>query len=160
MIDRSTVPVMRKDFNAGSVMLRPACEDDSERVWEWNFSPDVRARSVSTHIVTFEKHGRWFTKRLADTKSPLWIVEENKLGVGVVRLDQVPGYTKISIALTPRARGRGVGKKAIAEACKQWNKPIVAEIQPDNMASRACFEACGFMKVATTPTLLTYRWIP
>jgi L-amino acid N-acyltransferase YncA len=155
-----TVPVLRHDFVAGPVMLRLACEDDSERVWEWNFAPDVRARSVSTHIVTFAKHQAWFAKRLAKIDSPIWIVEENKLGVGVVRLDQVPGYTKISIALTQTARGRGVGKKAIAAACKEWGKPIVAEIQPDNHASRLCFEACGFTKVATTQTLLTYRWTP
>lgn len=159
-VDRMTVPVSRKDFVAGNVLLRPACEDDSERVWEWNFAPDVRARSVSTHFVTFAKHQVWFAKRLASADSPMWIIEENKLGVGVVRLDPSVGYSKISIALTANARGRGVGKKAIAAACREWGKPIVAEIVPDNHASRVAFEACGFKKVATTPTLLSYKWTP
>jgi RimJ/RimL family protein N-acetyltransferase len=152
-----TIPIQRV-WTAGEVTLRLACEDDRERVWEWNFAPDVRARSVSTRVVTFADHARWFSRRIAE--GTMWIIEENRVGVGVLRLDRVDGDTKISIALTQRVRGRGIGKRAIAAACELWGQPIIAEILPDNAASRACFAACGFRHVGTVGGLVIYRWNP
>src|SRR5262249_26078140 len=127
-----------------AVSLRAAQRDDSERVWEWNFAPDVRARSVSRRIVTFAEHTKWFAKRLASVDAPMWIVEEHGIGVGVIRLDPIASkwitparlqQSKISIALCEKVRGRGIGTQAIAQACAKWGRPIVAEIQPDNTAS-------------------------
>jgi L-amino acid N-acyltransferase YncA len=165
------------------VSLRPAQPDDSECVWEWNFTPDVRARSVSRRIVTFAEHTKWFAKRLANTEgsgqagppgsmtrgAPMWIIEEHGIGVGVLRIDPIASnlvtparlqQSKISIALCERARGRGIGTRAIAQACAKWRRPIVAEIQPDNTASIKAFTACGFKEIARNSELVTYRWNP
>jgi L-amino acid N-acyltransferase YncA len=144
-----------------SLALRAARADDCDAIWRWNFAPDVRARSKRAEAVAFLEHARWFARRLADGDAPIWVIEECQRGVGVVRLDPPEyGRARISIALAPFARGRGVGRAAIAAACRSWRRPIVAEIFTDNAASCACFEACGFRAVAVEAGLATYHWDP
>ena len=143
------------------VSLRRAALDDCEDVWSWNFAPEVRARSKRALAVSFAEHARWYMRRLADGHDPMWVIEEHGRPVGVVRLDtSASGLTQISIALAAHARGRGVGRAAIASACRRWGKPVIAEIFADNLPSRACFEACGFRSVVEAEGLLTYYWDP
>jgi spore coat polysaccharide biosynthesis protein SpsF len=149
--------------HAPTVTLRRARAGDRERVWEYNFAPDVRALSRDARAVTFAEHVRWYERRLARLGDPMWIVEEDRVAVGVVRLDRIGeagDVARISIALAARARGRGIGRRAIAAACQAWNRPIVAEVLDGNAASRACFEACEFESVHERDGLVTYHWSP
>lgn len=144
-----------------AVAMRDAGPEDCERVWSWNFAPDVRARSRRGQAVAFAEHARWFTRRIADGREPIWIIEAQGAPVGVVRLDIVgSGLSRISIALAAEARGRGIGRCAVAAVCRACAGPIVAEIFANNLASRACFEACGFRSVVECDGLLTYYWDP
>jgi RimJ/RimL family protein N-acetyltransferase len=144
-----------------AVALRPAVADDCELVFAWNFAPEVRARSRRPAPVGFAEHARWFDRRIADRAAPIWIIEDARVPVGVVRLDLVAhGLMRISIALAADARDRGIGRAAILQACRAWGQPVLAEILADNLASRACFEACGFRPVVECDGLLTYHWDP
>jgi L-amino acid N-acyltransferase YncA len=144
-----------------SAMLREATLADCEQIWRWNFAPDVRARSKRSAAVALAEHTRWFARRLADDREPIWVIETPSGGVGTVRLDTVGGgLTRISIALASSARGRGIGRRAVTTACDRWGRPIFAEILADNLASRACFEACGFRSVVECDGLFTYHWDP
>jgi len=143
------------------VMLRKATLADCEQIWMWNFAPDVRAWSKRSEAVALAEHTRWFMRRLADDREPIWVIETPGGPVGVVRLDAIGGgLTRISIALAAAARGRGIGRRAVATACHRWGRPIIAEILADNLASRACFEACGFRSVVECDGLFTYHWDP
>jgi GNAT superfamily N-acetyltransferase len=133
-----------------TVSLRAAALADCERVWQWNFAEDVRAMSNDPSIVALATHAAWYVDRIA--KGAIWIVEHEGEDVGVVRIDG----GKISIALAAGARGRGVGKRAIAAACAAWGGPVVAQIRNDNQPSRAAFEACGFVSNGRE----TYEWRP
>lgn len=163
---------------AEPVTLRPARPEDCESIYRWNFAADVRAQSRRAEAVVFLEHARWFARRLADVDSsswspswapiwaPIWVIEEYRHGVGVVRIDPpdhgllAHGRARISIALAAFARGRGVGRAAIAAACRAWRQPVVAEIFADNAASRACFEACGFRAIASCDGIVFYHWDP
>lgn len=145
-------------MSALQVTLRDAQFDDCERVWDWNFAPDVRAVSKCPEVVTFSEHTQWFEARIARGE-PTWIVEESGVSIGVVRLD-AGDPARISIALEPSARGRGVGRRAITQACRRAGGRIVAEIAFANHASRACFEACGFVAIGDRDALVTYHWSP
>jgi L-amino acid N-acyltransferase YncA len=136
------------------VTLRPAAAEDCERVWAWNFAPEVRARSRSSHVVSLADHQRWFERRLA--AGAFWIIEHVHAPVGTVRIDA----GRISIALAADARRRGFGRRAIRKACAAWGKPVVAEIRTDNAASRACFEACAFVLHHEADGLAIYTWRP
>jgi RimJ/RimL family protein N-acetyltransferase len=145
------------------VALRDAGPADCVAVWEWNFAPDVRARSIDQRPVTFAQHAKWYADRIADLDAPIWIVEHGGRAIGVVRLDwRSDGAGRISIALAPDARGRGIGRLAITLACQAWGRPVIAEIHPSNLPSRACFAACGFRALPQGPRdpLLVYVWKP
>jgi L-amino acid N-acyltransferase YncA len=143
----------------GPVELRPARPADCEAIWRWNFAPDVRARSLRNEPVPFIEHVRWFARRLTEATAPIWVVEEYREAVGVVRIDpSAYGRARISIALAELVRGRGVGRIAVAAACARWRRPIVAEIFAGNTSSTACFEACGFRAFAAEAGLVTYHW--
>jgi RimJ/RimL family protein N-acetyltransferase len=156
----SAAPARSAACAGGDVALRPAQASDAEAVWWWNCAPDVRAWSRAGDAVAWEAHVAWFTGRLARPGSPMWIVEQAGTAVGVVRIDDAAGRGRISIALDGQARGRGVGRAAIARALARWRRPVVAEIMSDNRRSRRCFEACGFRPVAERDGLVVYHWEP
>lgn len=140
------------------IALRPATPDDCAQVWAWNFAPDVRAVSSDTRVVDLDEHARWYGARLQRPESPIWIVEESGIPVGVVRVDQLAdGAGRISIALANSARGRGIGKRSIAAACERWARPVVAHVRKDNAPSRTAFEACGFTSIGTAGELVIYK---
>lgn len=148
-----------------NVTLRRAAPADCERVWAYNFAPDVRAVSGRSDPISLAHHAEWYAQRLARVDSPMWIIECDGEPVGVVRVDRLEGPTefgRISIALDQAARGRGVGRAAIVEATRAWAGPTLAEIHPDNAASRAAFESSGFTQSgASEPgALLSYAWSP
>jgi RimJ/RimL family protein N-acetyltransferase len=141
------------------IALRAAAPADCELVWMWNFAADVRAMSGDPTIVELSSHAAWYGLRIADATAPMWIVESARAPVGVVRID---ADGRISIALGADARGRGIGRRAITAACEAWGRTVTAEIRHDNAASRACFEACGFVAAADQrdADLITYTWSP
>ncbi|HEY4243370.1 MAG TPA: GNAT family N-acetyltransferase [Kofleriaceae bacterium] len=147
---QSTLPI-------AAVYLRPATLADAEAVYAWNFAPDVRAYSRTHAVPSPAEHAAWFAGRLRDAWSPIWIVEDRFMAVGVVRIDQISGVGRISIALAADARGRGVGRQAISSACTLWRRDVVAEIANDNAASRHCFEAAGFRAVERDGDVTIYQ---
>ncbi len=136
------------------ISLRAATLADCEQVWEWNFAPDVRAMSNDPAVVELARHAAWFARRLA--AGAFWIVEADGAACGSVRIDG----GRISIALAHTARGKGIGKRAIAEACAAWGQPVTAQIREDNQPSRAAFEACGFIANENADRVVTYQWRP
>lgn len=133
--------------------LRAATLADGQAVYRWNFAPDVRALSGERGAVTLDEHLRWYAARLEG--GDMWIVENGE-PVGVIRIDN----GRVSIALDASARRRGLGRAAIREACERWGKPAFAEIHDDNHASRAAFEACGFVARERRAQTTTYHWSP
>ena len=139
------------------IRLRPARFVDCLDVWRWNFAPEVRAQSNNQLVVSLMDHSRWFSRRLR-SQDPIWIIEEARRALGVVRIDRVDGEARISIALAPAARGRQIGRRAVELACKQAGIAVTAEVAVSNTASQKCFEACGFTLADRTTDRLTYRW--
>lgn len=144
---------------SSQVTLRRAGLADRERVFAYNVAPATRALSGSPRTFSLSEHERWFAERLVDPATRMWIVEENGSPVGVVRVDGLDP-ARISIALDPSAQGRGIGRRAVALACAQWASPVQAEIHEANVASHACFVACGFVRVGKRDVFDLYQWSP
>jgi UDP-2,4-diacetamido-2,4,6-trideoxy-beta-L-altropyranose hydrolase len=158
----------RTSSPAGVLALRQATAADTSRVLAWNGAPEVRARSIDPRPIALADHQRWFAARLRDPRCRLWIALHDGCPVGVVRVerrtDHEPG--RISIVLDPAMRARGLGRRIVGLACVADGGPIVAEILADNHASRACFEAAGFVLDPAAPEpdpdrpALRYLWRP
>jgi RimJ/RimL family protein N-acetyltransferase len=134
-----------------TVRLRPAEPGDEARLLGWRNDPAVRAASFSDAEVAPDEHHRWFSRKLEDPATALYVVEVDGEPAGQVRLDDDgDGSAEISIALAGAARGAGAGRRALrlalAEAGQQWPgvDVVIARVKPGNEQSLRSFAAAGF----------------
>jgi len=64
-------------------VLRAAVDTDRDTVLAWRNHPDVRAVSLTTHVIAAEEHAKWWDAALADPARHILIFEES----GVVLFD-------------------------------------------------------------------------
>lgn len=142
-IDKHAITFKRPDNDPESL--------DSRLLWIWRNEPVTRKFSRDSREIAWEEHKKWFVSTLDDPKKVLLIGTKNGSEVGTVRFDIVSeGCAEISIALDPAKRGAGLGFEMLKAACDYafsvlLMKRIIAEINPENLASIKIFEANGFV---------------
>jgi RimJ/RimL family protein N-acetyltransferase len=142
----------------GEVTLRCATWRDCWFVFRVNSNPSVRENAIDRSEITRTGHAQWFRERLVDDASLLWIVCEAGQPVGVVRFDldqPAARQATITVAVSERARGRGIGRRAIwksTEAVLGRDDVFtaVALIRSRNRVSRRVFEQTGYVDVGAT----------
>lgn len=133
--------------------LRPAGLGDEALLLAWRNDPVTREASFDTGKVDPAEHHRWLAGKLEDPDCVLLIVEEDGRPVGQVRLDRLDGESaEISIALAPKARGRGLGRGALRRAVLEAPtllgvSTVKALVKRGNDASLASFAAAGFLVI-------------
>ena len=146
------------------VRVRPATQDDAERVWRWRNDDAARQASFSDAMIPLADHLTWFTRALDDDSRLLLVGESDHGEVGYVRFDfsETACTTTVSIAVDPAHRGRGYAsvllRGGVALARQRWpaGEPV-AFVKPDNRASRQAFESAGFVVVALHDDRLELR---
>jgi RimJ/RimL family protein N-acetyltransferase len=134
---------------------RPAQPADSALYFDWANDPDTRRQSFSTAPISAETHAAWFTRRLADADTLLFVFEqETGEAVGQVRFERrpdadMPDEVIIGLSVDARFRGQGLASQLIRQGCAacrdQWGAvPVHAYIKPANQASVRAFERAGF----------------
>lgn len=132
------------------ITLRTVQDGDSALLLEWRNDPAAVKFSVSRLPVTAAEHEQWFRRIRADqSRTMLWIVEENGTPVGQVRVDIVDGIGTVSIAMAAEHRGRGIGPRALLEmvaavVADGRIRQLRALAHPDNSRSLRAFEGAGF----------------
>lgn len=147
--------------------FRPACEADAERLLRWANDPAARAASLSTAPIAWDAHVTWLRGRLRDPNCDLLVVcDTDGEPFGMVRFDLRGDEAVVSVNLDPAARGRGLGARALAAACRglfarRRVGRVRAIIRVENRASRRAFEKAGFRRAqaagdAVGPDVLHY----
>jgi ribosomal protein S18 acetylase RimI-like enzyme len=148
--------------------LRPAREDDCQLLFEWAGDPVARAASFHSQSISWADHVNWFSERLRDVDSVIYI-GENAAGkpVGLVRFNIGGDGAVLSVNVAPEFRSQGWGRELIAFSIHSLVRAgrvrrIDAFVKPDNYASVRLFEASGFRragmeKVADQDALL-FKW--
>lgn len=143
-------------MSAPELELRPAAWQDAHKVWQWNNDPAAREASLQPASIPLSSHESWFRARLDEAGYFMWIAVNDARDIGVVRIDaRDDGPATVSIALDPSVRGRGLGRHALARACRLFRErrpdaTLQAWIERDNRASARCFEGCGFSPIGAT----------
>jgi len=142
-------------MNETALECRAAHAADCHRVWEWANEASVRAVSFASEPIPWEQHQAWFTRKLADPSTRLWIVEQDTSPVGQVRFDLDGSIATISLSLDATRRGKNLGALLIWSACqKLFREPAVETVQAfiklDNAASVRAFEKAGFEPAGQT----------
>lgn len=133
------------------VTLRPACEADCRRLWEWRNEPSIRAVSFHTEPISYEEHQRWFAQKLRDSSTRIFIaLDVHGEAVGYVRFKIAGPRAEISVAIDHRQRAKGYGASAIQRAAEHLlstgaAQRIVAQIRSGNPASLRAFQRAGFL---------------
>lgn len=136
-----------------ALRMREVRAEDCLLLWQWANDPFVRDASFRSDPIPWEAHIRWFEASRADTSCFMYIVEDDKgLPLGQVRFTRSGVDAEVHISLAAEVRGRGLGRRALQEACDRYLKdggpgPVIAYVKPDNPASIRAFEAAGFERV-------------
>lgn len=129
---------------------RAANADDEALILEWANDPLTRLNAFHPDRITPEDHHVWFHKRLADPECRFFIMElPDGKAVGQVRFDRIADGWRISYAVAPDARGRGLGRSVLTTALRMMareekNDVVMGEVKEFNRASCRVFESLGF----------------
>jgi len=83
---------------------------------------------------------------LKNPKRQIFIIEEDGVAVGTVRVDRLKDICELSWTVSPEHTGRGIGKWMVKKIANQIKGSLKAEIRTDNYASRKIAEFAGFKK--------------
>lgn len=145
---------MEKENN---IIIRPATIDDARRLFEWRNDPETRNQSINTKEVVWDSHLEWLKNSLVNPNRRIMIALEGDEPVGTVRLDIEGLRREISWTVAPFARGRGLGALMVKRALETFDKPIIARIKPENIASVKLALQVGFRKTDENPEMT--EWV-
>lgn len=134
--------------------LRPATRDDLKLLFDWVNEPAVRQNSFNTSAISITEHSDWLESVLDDRDTKLFIIQEDAIPIGQVRLvhDTNVWHISYSIALPYRAQGYGKIILQLAEneliRGGHVGENLYAEVKADNIASRRIFRKLGYSEVA------------
>ena len=136
-----------------NLSLRNAKPEDSRLYFAWANDPEVRRQSFDPRPIDWAGHQDWFARRLEDA---LLLVAADEAGVplGQVRFERKDGW-RINYSVGAEFRGFGLGGTMLAMAITELRRRhpgarLVAEVKPDNAASRRVFETLGFARISAT----------
>lgn len=128
--------------------LRPAHEGDIVLYFNWANDPAVRRQAIHAEPILWAQHKKWFTKKLADTRSHMYVLQAGTWPVGQIRFDRDGDVARIDYSLDVLACGRHWAGRLISMGARmlQDNTPInlLAEVKATNTASCAVFIRLGF----------------
>ena len=142
--------------NEQQLYLRAADITDMDLLFQWANDSTVRANAFSTAQIPYENHVEWFTAKLKDTDTYIYICMKEDIPIGQVRLDVEGNKAVIDYSISSEQRGHRYGKQMLqlVEAEVQQHLPqiqfFVAEVKKDNTASKKAFLANDFEETFTT----------
>lgn len=123
------------------IKLRKVTMEDAENLLKWKNEEDTRKNSIVTDaVILMEDHLKWLEKTLADKNVDFYIIENDGLPLGDVRLERKDKEAEISIRMDKASRGLGLATQIIA----LFRGPLMAKIRIHNLASMRVFIANGY----------------
>lgn len=146
------------------LLLNGAVSSDSRTLWEWRNHPKIRGNFFNTAEVPWEEHEEWFSRRLADSRSRIYMCECNGKKIGVIRFEDSKDEISVSVNLNPAFLGKGIGPHLIKTGTEKFfeetrsRKKAVARIREDNIASQKAFKKAGYTLVEEVRGAVVYGY--
>jgi UDP-2,4-diacetamido-2,4,6-trideoxy-beta-L-altropyranose hydrolase len=132
------------------VNYRKAEDRDMMQVFEWANDPLSRANSYFSEPIALETHKTWFSKKLKDKNSVIYIAEFENKPAGMIRYDIGEENAVVGILIGKSFRGKGLASDFLRDTAKLYfnesQKPILAYIKKENVASVKSFEKADYKK--------------
>lgn len=133
--------------------LRKGNQTDVDLLYEWANDAAVRQNAFHTEPIPYENHVKWFAKVLADASVYQYILCQEELPVGQIRLNVEGNAALIDYSISAEHRGKGYGSALLELAKKQIAidkisgvTKMVGQVKYGNTASARAFEKCGFTR--------------
>jgi RimJ/RimL family protein N-acetyltransferase len=137
-----------------NIEIRSAAKEDAEYLFKLANDPGTRKNSFNPKPIEWFEHKSWFSEKLQNPNSNIYIFLLEKQPIGTVRIDKREDETIISVTLDPNYRGLGLGSKIISLGCNEFWKDnenaILAYIKKENVGSIKSFEKAGFIYYSTS----------
>jgi len=144
--------------------LRPATIQDKKNLFFWRNHEAVRRFSLDSSAISWQTHGLWLEKILANPNQALLIAESGGGPVGVLRFDVEATQAWVSVYLVPEKIGQGYGAHLLLAGI-QWmqdQRPevqrLIAEIVSENSPSIRVFEKAGYRRNTELSTREVLRY--
>lgn len=151
---RIALRVFVQDF---SLLLSPFTVDDSDTLFQWQNEPQARQYARTPRPPSHLEHCKWVESSMNNSSRRMWLLNLLDQKCGYVRLDenQLDKTEEVSILISSRFSGLGIGKKAI-EVLQDKAKygHLTAEVDPANLPSVSVFLGCGFKPLSDR----LYEW--
>lgn len=134
------------------VKSRLAEEKDLMLYFNWANDRKTRENAFNTAPIPLEGHSKWFSKKIKESFSRLYLFEVNQKPIGQVRLEKTtknPEIALISFSVDTQYHGLGYGiillKLAIEQAIEEnFCSAFDALVKVDNLPSLKVFERLNF----------------
>ncbi len=130
--------------------LRNVTEEDMDLLYQWANETAVRVNAFSTEPIPYQDHQHWFTAKLHDPNTKIYIYLYEERPVGQIRLDIDGDQAGIDYSIDVHYRHQGHGKRMLQllEQEVQVYLPsiayLTAQVKCENNASRTVFAANGY----------------
>ncbi|MFW2501332.1 GNAT family N-acetyltransferase [Clostridium diolis] len=134
------------------ITLERISKEDCDLLFNWANDTEVRKNSFNSDKILYENHIKWFNNKINSDKCSIFILKENRISVGQVRIDIENSTVIISYSIDKNYRGKGLSVillSLLEEKIRNNNiniKKMVGLVKFDNVASQKAFEALKFDK--------------
>lgn len=143
--------------------LKKAEMEDMDLLFKWANDPVVRVNSFNTEPIPYENHVKWFKKIMDDPTVLQFILMEEDIPVGQIRLNVAGDEAEIGYSIGNEFRGKGYGHKILQLVADEVRKNhpkvtnLIAKVKPENIASNKLFVSEGYAMEYTCYTLKIQR---
>ena len=137
---------------AYSLSIRRATAADMPLYFTWANDAQVRQHAVQAAPIAWATHKAWFSRRLADPDSYLYVLALGRQPVGQVRIEFEAQAGTIDYSVAADFRGRGLGsailRRTFAQLRQERPAPwtLIGRVKTTNPASCRVFERLGFRR--------------
>lgn len=127
---------------------------DKSFIFELNNDTESRENSFYPNEISTEEHDAWFTQRLTDDRTVIFICQQAGKSIGIVRFQRDGAKATVGINIIKKMREHGLAKRMLKKCCNDYMRlndvEVLAYIKPANVASIRSFEYAGFSYLSET----------
>ncbi len=137
--------VFDKVIQASTIKIRKATSKDMLLIYNWANDTEARLNATTTAQIPLSEHKAWFSKKIKDSNTYLYILEFDSNPIAQVRYERENDYYVISYSVDIKFRGRGLGELVLVKSLKKLymdhgdSPKIYAIVKRENRRSAKIF---------------------
>lgn len=133
--------------------LRRCSYNDCELLYIWTNDLTVRKNAFNSSPIKYEDHKIWFKSSMENNNRHMFILTENEIDLGQIRIDVEKDTAVISYSVDEKFRGKGIGKymvNSLLDLIKKefsYIKIVRGLVKKENFSSQKVFLNLGFDEI-------------